>query len=66
MQVSQLIKQLEGMDPESEVKLALNPRWPFESGISGVKEKRGVVYIIDSNESSFLDAETDSELFDSL
>lgn len=53
------------MDPDADVKLAVNPSWPFECGISHIKNKYTSVYIVDSNESSFIDMEKDMDIFNS-
>jgi hypothetical protein len=38
MTVKQLIERLEEMNPQSEVRLAEQPRWAFEYSISDVAE----------------------------
>lgn len=63
MKVSKLIELLQEQDPEADVKLAINPSWPFECKISHVKEKDNKVYIVDSKESSFIDIETSIDIF---
>lgn len=63
MKVSKLIELLEKMDPDADVKLAVNPSWPFECGISHITEKHNIVYIVDSNKSSFIDIEKDMDIF---
>jgi hypothetical protein len=34
--VAELIEELEQMDPEAEVRLAIQPGWPFQHTIAGV------------------------------
>lgn len=63
MKVSKLIELLEKMNPDADVKLAINPSWPFECEISHIKEKHRTVYIVDSNKSSFIDIEKDMDIF---
>lgn len=65
MKVKKLIELLQNMDPDADVKLAVNPSWPFECGISHIKNKYTSVYIVDSNESSFIDMEKDMDIFNS-
>jgi hypothetical protein len=36
MTVKQLIRQLEDFNPDSEVRLAIQPSWPFEHSIGNV------------------------------
>lgn len=63
MKVSQLIELLEKMDPNAEVKLAVNPSWPFECEISHLSEKHNKVYIVDSNKSTFIDIDKNLDIF---
>ena len=39
--VAELIEELENMDPEAEVRLAIQPSWPFQHTISGVYDVPG-------------------------
>lgn len=36
MTVAELIEELDGVDPDSEVRLAVQPRWPFEYSIAAI------------------------------
>lgn len=63
MKVSKLIQLLEKMDSDADVKLAVNPSWPFQCEISHITEKHSTVYIVDSNNSSFIDIESDMDIF---
>jgi hypothetical protein len=38
MNVGELIAELEGFDEDTEVRLAMQPSWPFEYSIGGVTE----------------------------
>ena len=38
MTAAELIELLEGVDPDTEVRLAEQPSWPFEYSVSGVVE----------------------------
>jgi hypothetical protein len=38
MTVAELIQELEYLNPEAEVRLAEQPRWAFEHGISQIAE----------------------------
>ena len=38
MTVQELIMELEAMNPDSEVRLAMQPQYPFEYSIGGVVE----------------------------
>lgn len=63
MKVKELIELLNKENPNNDVKMAVNPSWPFQCGISHVKIKNNIVYIVDSRESSFLDYEEDIDIF---
>lgn len=38
MNVEQLIERLQGCEPETEVRLAMQPSWPFEYSVSDVQK----------------------------
>jgi hypothetical protein len=38
MTVAELMEELSGMDPEAEVRLAIQPRWAFEHNLAGIAE----------------------------
>jgi hypothetical protein len=38
MKVSELLRELQGMDPNADVRLAFQPNWPFEYSIATVAE----------------------------
>lgn len=63
MKVYELIELLQGTDKNANVKLAVNPRWPFECEISHVYNKSTLVYIVDSNNSLFIDIDNDMDIF---
>ena len=58
MTVSTLIGYLEDMNPDSEVRLAIQPRWAFEHSISGVAEVEVdgeyIVYIGEGSQLGYL------------
>lgn len=57
MYVSDLIELLEGMDPDAEVRLAIQPRYPFEHHIDSVEESDGVVYVSEGGHRGYLPGE---------
>lgn len=63
MKVSEAIKQLQSMDPDAELLLAINPSWPFSCEVSHIKTKHTKVYIVDNNKSTFIDIESDMDIF---
>jgi len=76
MNVQELIDMLEDMNPESEVKLAVQPEWAFQHRVGEVVEVPGeidglrwgvkITYIDDDKESEFEEAEanTSASAFD--
>lgn len=62
MTVAQLIEILEGMDEEAEVRLAIQPNYPFEHGIGEVVEVDGKVYIAEKSQIGYLPAEVSADL----
>ena len=42
MKVRELLESLEGQDPEAEVLIVTQPRWPFEYDILHVKTREDV------------------------
>ncbi|MDP2234974.1 MAG: hypothetical protein Q8J88_00950 [Bacteroidales bacterium] len=65
MTVQQLIEELEGMNPEAEVRFASQPNWPFEYEISNVSgftpdgeetndEESEVVYLVEGYQLGYL------------
>jgi hypothetical protein len=76
MNVQELIDTLSDMNPESEVKLAVQPEWAFQHRVGEVVEVPGqidglrwgvkITYIDDEKESEFEEAEanTDAAAFD--
>ena len=70
MTVQELIDELEYLDPETEVRFASQPSWPFEYSISEVVvanvEKRGeeeeVVYLGEGSQIGYLPESAKEEL----
>jgi len=65
MTVQDLMEQLEGLDPFTEVRFASQPKWPFEYSIDGLHipeqddesdddESNPVVYLIEGNQIGYL------------
>lgn len=58
MTIRELIEQLEDIAGEfgdnAEVRLAVQPNWPFEHSISGLGEANGVVYIAEGQQLGYL------------
>ena len=42
MTVEELLCELEGMEPDAEVRLAMQPSWPFEYSIGGIVQVSAV------------------------
>jgi hypothetical protein len=61
MTVAELIQELEYLNPEAEVRLAEQPRWAFEHGISQIAEAEiegePVVYIAEGGQLGYLPSE---------
>ena len=74
MRVSTLIKILEDLDPDMEVRLATQPNWPFECGIAEVTVLElegeeaeqagtpGIVYIAEGKQIGYLAGEVRNNL----
>ena len=46
MTAHELMEILEGVDPETEIRFASQPSWPFEYEIRGtVESENGIIYI---------------------
>jgi len=61
--VSQLIKELEDLDPDAEVRLATQPNWPFEWHLSTTEpgpamqiavDDQPVVYLVEGEQLGYL------------
>ena len=61
--VSQLIEELDGLDPDAEVRLATQPTWPFEWHLSASEpgpamqltlDDQPVVYLIEGEQLGYL------------
>jgi hypothetical protein len=68
MTVQELMRELEGCEPDAEVRIAQQPSWPFEYSISQVVEAKPVdesddddsdpvVYIAEGMQLAYLPAE---------
>lgn len=61
--VRDLINELEEFDPDAEVRLAIQPQWPFEHRIADVQsvpatdDRREVVYLADGGQVGYLSSE---------
>lgn len=73
MIVAELIQKLQDMNPESEVRLAQQPNWPFEYSIGEIVEvdladdqdeetPKTVVYIAEGTQLNYLPGAVRSEL----
>ncbi|MDP3453210.1 MAG: hypothetical protein Q8R90_09670 [Bacteroidales bacterium] len=72
MTVQQLIEELEGMNPEAEVRFASQPSWPFEYSIDSVAvsnpeaefdfEPAEVVYLVEGNQIGYLPGHVKEEI----
>ena len=61
--VSQLIEELEDLDPDAEVRLATQPNWPFEWHLSTIEpgpampvtiDDQPVVYLVEGEQLGYL------------
>jgi hypothetical protein len=59
MTVQSLIEILEDMDPEAEVRLAIQPSYPFEHSVGQVEEdmEKRIVYIAEAGQVGYLPGE---------
>ena len=57
MTVGELIEYLTGFDDEMPVRLAEQPKWPFEYDIEHVVDCDGIVYIGEGKQIDYLDGE---------
>jgi hypothetical protein len=59
MTVAELIEILGDMDPTAEVRLAIQPTWPFEHRVGQVEEDMDaqVVYIAEAGQVGYLPGE---------
>ena len=62
MTVADLIAELEDCDPNATVRLAIQPRYPFEHSIGDVVEVDGKVYTGEANQIDYLPRGVSSEL----
>lgn len=55
MTVADLIEALEGMDPQAEVRLAMQPSWPMEYTVAdAVEDQTGIVYLSEDRQVGYL------------
>lgn len=63
MTVAELIELLSDLDPEAEVRLAVQPSWPFEHHLAPeVAEVGGRVWLAESGQIGYLPGEVAEEL----
>jgi hypothetical protein len=66
MTVEELMYELEGLDPNSEVRFASQPSWPFEYNIAGIVsvevDGEEVVYLEEGRQLGYLPGEVKDEL----
>ncbi len=72
MRVRELIEELEGMNPEAEVRFASQPSWPFEYSVSGVVEVNTddeddrtdteTVYLVEGDQIGYLPGEAKEKI----
>ena len=64
MKVEELLQVLEGMNPEAEVRLAMQPSWPFEYSIGNYAESEDgeVVYLAEGSQLDYLNGEIKEQL----
>lgn len=55
MTVAELIEQLEALDPEAEVRIAVQPTYPFEHRLDEqIAEVDGKVYLAEAHQQGYL------------
>ena len=54
MTVSQLMEILQDLDPDTEVRLATQPSWPFEHELAEVGITDDVVYLAEGSQVGYL------------
>ena len=57
MTVQDLIDELQGINPESEVRLAEQPNWPFEYELKAIAEVEDIVYLGEGTQLGYLPGE---------
>jgi len=57
-----LIDFLQDLDPDTEIRIAEQPNWPFEYSIDEVVEVDGIVYIGEGSQIGYLPGEVSNEL----
>lgn len=70
MTVRELIEELEGMNPEAEVRFASQPSWPFEYSVAsvvGISEdgdltESETVYLVEGSQIGYLPDEVKDEI----
>lgn len=72
MTVRELIEELEGMNPEAEVRFASQPSWPFEYSVAAVvgvseddeddRTEAETVYLVEGNQIGYLPGEVKDEI----
>jgi heme oxygenase len=62
MTAQELIEILEGMEPDAEVRLAMQPQWAFEYSISAAVEAGGMIYLAEGSQLGYLPGEVSNEL----
>ena len=69
MTTSDLINLLESVDPDTEVRLAMQPSWPFEYSIGEVIEinpknipKKSIIYLSEERQIGYLPKEVQKEI----
>lgn len=58
MTAHELMEILEGVDPETEIRFASQPSWPFEYEIRGtVESEDGIIYLTEGRQLGYLPKE---------
>lgn len=57
MTVQEFINELEGLDPEMEVRFASQPSWPFEYSIKSILPVGEIVYLEEGTQLGYLPGE---------
>ena len=62
MKVWELLDILEDMDEDTEIRLAMQPAWPFEYSIGNAIEVNGILYLAENEQLDHLPDEVRNEL----
>ncbi len=62
MKIWELLEILEDMNEDTEIRLAMQPAWPFEYSIGNTVEFDGILYLAEDEQLRYLPEEVSNEL----